>query len=99
MLKNVDGHKNVVLSLHLYLPTNGKDDRFDELPPHLIEYMKNKKCQNCNTFSAKKDRNNGKCPHTVYWAYDGEEQRGCSYHCFDFEQPNIEDIPAYVGLL
>ena len=99
IMKNVDGYGNVVLSLHLYLPVKGKEDRFEKLPPHIIEYMKSKKCGDCDTFSGKKDRNDGKCPHTVYWTHNNGEQRGCSYHCFDFEKPKVEDVPAYCDML
>ena len=89
----------IYFALILYLPVKGDKGRFDSLPPHIIEYMKGKKCQDCDAFASRKAKNGGKCPHTVAWAHGGEEFRSCSYYCFHFENPKVEDIPAYCGLL
>ena len=85
--------------LILYLPVKGKPDRFDLLPPHLLEYIKEKKCQDCDAFATQKAKNNGKCPHTVVWEHRGEKIRSCSYYCFHFENPKIQDIETYCSLL
>lgn len=86
-------------ALILYLPIKGDKNRFNSLPSHLIEYMKSKKCQDCNAFAGQKAKNDGKCTHTVEWSHNGQEYRSCSYYCFHFENPRVEDISAYCSLL
>ena len=84
--------------VNLFLHIKGRRNRFDKFPLQIIEYMKSKKCQDCNAFIRYKNQT-GKCPHTVIWSYDGEEYKSCSFYCFHFENPKIEDIPIYCGIL
>lgn len=61
--------------------------------------MKNHKCQDCNAFERHKEKSDGRCPYTVIWVHDGVENKNCAFGCFHFENPKIEDIPAYCELL
>jgi len=87
-----------IFGLRLYLPPKGNGDRFNQLPQHIIEYMKNHKCSDCDSFAGLKASNGGKCTNTVEWVHEGEELKCCAYHCFDFINPKIEDIPVYCSL-
>ncbi|MCL2702980.1 MAG: hypothetical protein FWE91_05155 [Defluviitaleaceae bacterium] len=81
--------------LILYLPTKGGAERFAKLPAHIVKYMKDKPCKDCGTYTPEPN----KCPHTVVWEHGGEEYRSCSYFCFHYEHPLVEDIQAYCDLL
>lgn len=101
----VPEYRNIILKdmktylvLNLFLKIKGREDRFDKFPPQIIEYMKNKKCQDCDVFDRYK-KQTGQCPHTVIWSHNGEKYRSCSFYCFHFENPKIDDIPLYIDLL
>ena len=87
------------LILYLRIKDDNKKDRFDKLPVHIIEHMVNQKCLDCNAFEKHKVKSGGRCPYTVIWEYDGNENKNCAFGCFHFENPKIEDIPAYCELL
>lgn len=84
--------------LNLFLHIKGSLNRFENFPLHIIEYMKSKKCQDCNAFEKYK-KQTGRCPHTVKWSYNGEMYSSCSFYCFHFENPQIDDIPLYCEML
>lgn len=96
---HIHGSMAICFALILPLPIQGDPDRFQAVPPHIAAFMKAKKCQDCDAFAGRKAKNNGVCPHTVRWTYEGEAHRGCSYYCFHFENPDIADIPAYVDMM
>ena len=101
LTKSKNGIKRTFFALILYLriKDDNNKDRFDNLPAHILEHMKNHKCQDCNAFERHKQKSGGRCPYTVIWMHDGVENRNCAFSCFHFENPKIEDIPAYCELL
>lgn len=88
-----------VLILYLRIKDDKHKDRFDNLSTPLIEYMKSQKCQDCNAFEKHKTKSAGRCPYTVIWIHEGVEYKSCAFGCFHFENPRLEDIPAFCELL
>ena len=52
-------------------------------------------CQYCNFQGATMER----CKFRLHWAYGGEEQDGCAYQCFCFNDFGLALVPAYWRLL
>lgn len=71
----------------------------DVLPPHLLDYMKQKTCQHCDAYNHISTKKDGYCPFQIRFMHDGTQYLSCSFHCFNFETPETNDIPIFIKLL